>query len=86
MYAKVENASPLELLQNAVVSNLQYQVSSSIRGLTIEVFDYSGRITYKTSVKSGVQHINVSSWSAGEYVIRLLTLEGQVYSQRFIKH
>ena len=85
LYVKVENASPLFIRQNLVTSVFQYQVNSSLSGSTIEIFDMIGHTVYKTKVKSGVQNVNVSNWAVGKYVVRLFTVEGQMYSQPFVK-
>ncbi len=85
LYVKVENASPLVVRQNLVTSVFQYQVNSSLSGSTIEIYDMTGHTVYKTKVKSGVQNVNVSTWAAGKYVVRLFTVEGQMHSQPFVK-
>jgi hypothetical protein len=85
LYVKVEKASPLQVLQNVVSTDLQYQVNAELAGSKLEIYDMTGRNVYTANTKSGVQHINVSGWSAGKYLIRLLTVNGQVYSHQFIK-
>lgn len=86
LYVKVEKASPLQVLENTVTTDLSYQVNAGMNGSRIEIYDISGRSFYKNSAKEGVHHINVSGWSAGKYLIRLLAANGQVYTNQFIKH
>lgn len=85
LYVKVENASPLVVRQNLVTSEFHYQVNSSLSGSTIEIFDMTGHTVYKTKARNGVHNVNVSNWAAGKYIIRLFTVEGQMYSQPFVK-
>jgi hypothetical protein len=85
LYVKVEKASPLQVLQNVVSSNLQYQVDAGFAGSKLEIFDMTGRTVYNTVTKNGIQQINLSGWSAGKYLIRLIADNGQVYSHQFIK-
>jgi hypothetical protein len=85
LYAKVEKASPLQLMQNVVTTSLSYQVNSRVSGSILEIYDMTGRRLYKAAAMEGVQSINVSRWSAGKYLIRLLTNSGEVYSHQFIK-
>jgi hypothetical protein len=85
LYVKVEKASPFQIMQNVVNANLQYQVNSGMKGSGIEIYDMTGRSLYKIQTKEGVQYINVSGWNAGKYLIRLLAIDGQVYSHQFIK-
>ena len=85
LYIKVEKASPLQIMENVVSTHLRYQVNSGMNESRLEIYDMTGRNVYKADTKEGVQLINVSSWSAGKYLIRLLTTNGQVYSHQFIK-
>lgn len=85
LFVKVEKASPLQVMQNVVTTDLRYQVSAGMNGSKIEIYDMAGRNFYTAGIKEGVQHINVSGWSAGKYLIRLLAANGQVYSHQFIK-
>jgi hypothetical protein len=85
LYVKVEKASPLQVIETAVTTDLRYYVSSGMNGSRIEIYDISGRSFYKNVAKEGVQQINVSGWSAGKYLIRLLAVNGQVYTNQFIK-
>jgi hypothetical protein len=85
LYVKVEKASPLQVMQNAVTTDLSYQVSTGMNGSRIEIYDISGRSFYKNSAKEGMHHINVSGWGSGKYLIRLLAVNGQVYTNQFIK-
>lgn len=85
LYVKVEKASPLQLIQSMVTTDLTYQVSSIVKGSKLEVFDMTGRAVYRGATKSGIQHLNVSQLRPGKYLIRLLATNGQVYSHQFLK-
>jgi hypothetical protein len=85
LYVKVEKASPLQILQNVVSTDLQYQVNAELNGSKLMIYDMTGRCVYNIDTKAGVQDINVSGWIAGKYLVRLLTINGQVYSHQFIK-
>ena len=85
LYVKVEKASPLQIFDNANSTNLQYQVSPGFNGSNLKIYDMTGRKIYSTNTKEGVQLIDISGWSPGKYLIRLLAYNGQVYSHQFIK-
>jgi hypothetical protein len=85
LYVKVDKASPLQILQNVVTTNLQYQVDAEFTGSKLEIYDMTGRSVYSAVTKPGVQQINVSGWSSGKYLIRLITISGEAYSHQFIK-
>jgi hypothetical protein len=56
-----------------------------MNGSRLEIYDMMGRSFYQGGTKEGIQLINVSGWSAGKYLIRLIAANGQVYSHQFIK-
>jgi Secretion system C-terminal sorting domain len=85
LYVKIVSASPLQLLQNIVQTDLRYQVNAEMSGSKLEIYDMTGKTVYTTVTKTGVQLINVYGWSAGKYLIRLIANNGQVYSHQFIK-
>jgi hypothetical protein len=61
LYVKVEQASPLRLLQNIVASELRYRIASGMNGSKLQIYDMNGRSVYKTDTKEGLRHINVSA-------------------------
>jgi hypothetical protein len=85
LYVKVEKASPLHILQNVVSTNLQYHVNAEMAGSKLDIYDMTGRNVYSTVTKAGAQQLNVSGWSVGKYLIRLIAVSGQTYSHQFIK-
>jgi hypothetical protein len=85
LYIKVEKASPLQVMENLVTTNLRYEVISEMKGSRLEIYDMAGRNVYRSTTKAGAQFINVSGWGAGKYLIRLQASNGQVYSHQFIK-
>jgi len=85
LYVKMDKASPLTILQNNVHTNLPYTINSSVQGSRLEVYDITGRSIYRTEARVGSQQLDVSTWSAGKYLVRLIVKEGEVYTGQFIK-
>jgi len=52
----------------------------------ISVFDIAGRRVMNYRLADGINSVNVSELSVGEYVLRIITNEGQMSSKKFIKH
>ena len=75
----------IQVMRSVVTTRLGYQVSSRINGSRLEIYDMTGRNLYKAEAREGIQYINVSGWSAGKYLIRLITINAAVYSHQFIK-
>lgn len=87
LFVKVPKSNPLVLLQNVVGNNLQVQIKmqQTNTGFII-IYDFLGRKVLQFRAINGNQNINISGFSAGKYLIRLLTNDGQAYSNQFIKH
>lgn len=86
LFVKMMNASPLALGQNLVTNNLEVNVNTTASNAgEISVYDFSGREVRHFKAISGKQSINVSSLSAGKYIIRLKTRDGGVYTGMFVK-
>jgi hypothetical protein len=85
LYVKVPKASPLQLIQTIVNTDLRYQVSPGFNESSLEIYDMNGRTLYKAASRQGTQHINLSGWAVGKYLMRLITNDGQIYTSQFIK-
>lgn len=86
LFVKVPKANPLVLLQNAAKNSLQVQINlpSTNRG-SIIIYDFLAREVLQLKAISGNQNIDISSLSAGKYIIRLFTKDGQIYNGQFMK-
>lgn len=86
LFVKYTTGNPLVLLQNIVTDNLPVKVGldQNLIG-AMQIFDLSGRALLHLRGKTGNQDINVSTLSAGSYVIRLQTTDGKAYSKQFVK-
>ncbi len=52
---------------------------------TLLLYDFLGRRLKTLSVPNGPQTINISSLPAGAYPLQLITNNGQLFNQRFVK-
>jgi hypothetical protein len=85
LFVKVDKVSPLHVWGNLVDNNLRYQVNLPLSGTVVQVYDITGRCIYTTNAKAGIQSINASYFTTGKYVIRVSTMNGQVYTDQFVK-
>ena len=71
---------------NPVRNILTIDSSLNLDQSIISVFDIAGRRVMNYRLANGINSVNVSELSVGEYILRVITKEGQMSSQKFIKH
>ncbi len=71
---------------NPVRNILTIDSSLNLDQSIISIFDVSGRRVINYKVASGMNSVDVSKLSTGEYIIRIITKENHISSQKFIKH
>ncbi|MFL2644006.1 MAG: T9SS type A sorting domain-containing protein [Flavobacteriales bacterium] len=76
----------LIIYPNPVKSILTIDSSLNLDQSIISVFDLAGRRVMNYRLASGINSVNVSELSAGEYILRVITKENHISSQKFIKH
>ena len=76
----------LILYPNPVRNTLTIGSSLNLDQSIISVFDIAGRRVMNYRLVNGINSVNVSELSVGEYILRVITKEGQMSSQKFIKH
>ncbi|MCP4910747.1 MAG: T9SS type A sorting domain-containing protein [Bacteroidetes bacterium] len=76
----------LIIYPNPVRNILTIDSSLNLDQSIISVFDIAGRRVMNYRLANGINSVNVSELSVGEYILRVITKEGQMSSQKFIKH
>jgi hypothetical protein len=86
LYVKIADANPLSMSPNLVDHFLNVKISSTsnITG-SLLLYDFSGRKMTALAARSGSQLIDVGTYPAGKYLVRLVTTDGKAYSQVFVK-
>jgi len=76
----------LIIYPNPVKNILTIDSSLNLDQSIISVFDLAGRRVMNYRLASGINSVNVSELSAGKYILRVITEENHISSQKFIKH
>ena len=76
----------LIIYPNPVRNTLTIGSSLNLDQSIISVFDIAGRRVMNYRLVNGINSVNVSELSVGEYILRVITKEGEMSSQKFIKH
>ncbi len=86
LFIKVPQANPLEVLGNVVKDNLQIAIRLPQADIaSLQLYDFSGRIVQQFRATEGNQTLHFASFSAGSYLLRLVTKDGQVFNQRVLR-
>jgi len=86
LLVKLKGANPLTLQPTIVTNQLRVNIGLQQQEIGhIQVYDISGKVVMNFTGRSGYNEINVSSFSAGSYFIRLQNSVGESFTGRFIK-
>lgn len=86
LFVKVQKAIPIIILENPVKQQLKLQINldnSKIKSIVI--YDFWGRNIEKINSLKNLQNINISTLSAGKYLLQLQTIDEIIYNIPFIK-
>ena len=74
------------LFPNPAESKINLYVNSNYQNVSFEVFDASGKKINEGNLNSGIlSPLDISTWDAGNYIIRLLSESTIIGSDRIIK-
>jgi hypothetical protein len=83
---KIPQTQVLNIIDNPVQNLLELQINTSSTQLNyVTILDFAGRKLKYFNMKNGVQNIDVSFLPTGNYILQLVTTDGEVYSIHFIK-
>ncbi len=86
LLVKLPQSSALNIIQNPVQNMLQVQVNSGEPKTNyLVVYDCSGRRLKTANVSNGLQTIDISTLPSGTYILQLITSDGQICNERFVK-
>ena len=83
----IENTTTqsLNIYPNPVENFINIESDINLTGTIISVFDINGRRTLNYKKASSSNQIDVSGLSTGEYILRIVTSEGAIYTNKIIK-
>ncbi len=76
----------LVIYPNPVKNNLTIESSLDINQSVISVFDMTGKRVINYKAKGEVNSVDVAGLSAGQYILRIISIENRIVSTKFIKH
>jgi len=86
LLVKMQQLQPLIIMGNPVQNDLQLSINNGQSSINyLSIFDFTGRRLQSFNVQNGVQHTDVSSFAPGNYILQMITADGQVYDKIFVK-
>ena len=82
---EVINSRDLQIYPNPVKDILKFSFLNNLKSESIEISDMSGRTITSISNNKNVNEINMSSYTKGNYILRVKASDGKVYIQKIIK-
>ena len=83
----LKNNIHVELSPNPATDHIQIQIENIlVAGETrASIYDFAGKLVMERVLNMGVNQLSVASFTAGSYIVRVSTKQGEVYHERFIK-
>lgn len=82
---EVINSRDLQIYPNPVKDVLRFKFGNNLKSESIEIYDMNGRIITSIDNNKNVNEVNMSSYTAGNYVLRVKASDGKIYIQKIIK-
>ncbi len=86
LFVKVPKINSLEVFGNVVKDYLQIAIRLLQADIaSLQLYDFSGRIVQKFNATEGNQTLHFASIAGGNYLLQLITKDGQVFNQRVMR-
>jgi len=82
---EVINSRDLQIYPNPVKDILKFNFTNNLKSESIEIYDMNGRVITSIANNKNVNEVNMSSYTKGNYVLRVKASDGKVYIQKIIK-
>jgi len=82
---EVINSRDLQIYPNPVKDILKFKFGNNLKSESIDIFDMNGRVMTSISNSKNVNEVNLSSYTKGNYILKVKANDGKVYIQKIIK-
>lgn len=82
---EVINSRDLQIFPNPVKDILRFKFSNGLKSESIEIYDMNGRVVTSISNNKNVNEVNMSSFTKGNYILKVKASDEKVYIQKIIK-
>ena len=82
---EISGLNQISVFPNPVINSIEIKSDYSLENAIISVFDLNGRRVLNYKNKEGRSFVDLSSLSVGEYILRVISAEGNIYSTKILK-
>ena len=82
---EVSGLNQINVFPNPAINSIEIKSDYSLEIAIISVFDLNGRRVLNYKNVEGSNLIDLSSLSIGEYILRVISFEGNIYSTKVLK-
>ena len=82
---EISGLNQISVFPNPVINSIEIKSDYSLENAIISVFDLNGRRVLNYKNVGGSSCVDLSSLSVGEYILRVISFEGNIYSTKVLK-
>jgi hypothetical protein len=83
--AEISSMNQISVFPNPVINSIEIKSDYSLENAIISVFNLNGRRVLNYKNVGGSNLVDLSSLSIGEYILRVISFEGNIYSTKVLK-
>ena len=82
---EISSFNQISVFPNPVINSIEIKSDYGLENAIISVFDLNGRRVLNYKNVDGSSFVDLSSLSVGEYILRVISSEGNIYSTKVLK-
>jgi hypothetical protein len=82
---ETSSMNQISVFPNPAIDSIEIKSDYSLENAIISVFDLNGRRVLNYKNVGGSSYVDLSSLSVGEYILRVISFEGNIYSTKVLK-
>ena len=82
---EISSLNQISVFPNPAINSIEIKSDYSLENAIISVFDLNGRRVLNYKNEAGSNFVDLSNLSMGEYILRIISSEGNIYSTKILK-
>ena len=82
---EISSMNQISVFPNPAIDSIEIKSDYSLENAIISVFDLNGRRVLNYKNVGGSSYVDLSSLSVGEYILRVISFKGDIYSKKILK-
>ena len=82
---EISSLNQISVFPNPTINSIEIRSDYNLENAIISVFDLNGRRVLNYKNTDGSNLVDLTSLSTGEYILRVISSEGKIYSTKILK-